>query len=588
MAASFMEIRNFEHPQKINQHLYIEIVPIKVPHHPRAHACWEPPTQLANHTSDPFCARHSDHLRLFSLLPAFFGARFLAASISTSPGVTMATQRCVGCKRWLPGKALEPHSHCVSCWPAMCSAEDWCSECSHLSLLKFQVFVKDAEKRSAKEKWAKSSGGSSEKCSRRQKLASEAPWASRFVAVESDLATMKASIAQLSAVLLPLASSSTFSGFADGGASVRPPPRLVLGVKGPRFPPRLRPCRVAAGCSGVSLSVSPLPGLAPGVGGRQSPSVSSPALELAVGGVSLCAAPRSALPPVASGVPSPTVPGPSTELSGLGKVSMCAAPLLSLALGVRPQWFVGSQLPPFQSPTRALLVAEKRDFMQDHSLVGCWVMAILQARQACLPWACLMLHWSMSSQVPPRPVDAGADPGGGVVSQVAATGWPSFSEEVDEVCDDIPSGEAGTLDEEGAASFHELITSVRECLGLPIPSSLASTLQTGVELTSGTSRPGPTPLVLPRSPLALEVCREQLGCSLGIPNPSLASAKFALPRRWASRVERGYTPEGDSCGAPPLNDEVLHLVESKDLAIARGLASTARGVRAKAGRAIGS
>ncbi|MPC70936.1 hypothetical protein E2C01_065201 [Portunus trituberculatus] len=135
----------------------------------------------------------------------------------------------------------------------------------------------------------------------------------------------------------------------------------------------------------------------------------------------------------------------------------------------------------------------------------------------------------MSSQVPPWPVDAGADPGGTVVSQAAATGWPSFSEEVDEVLDNVPSREAGTLDEEGAASFRELITSVRESLDLPMPSSLASTLQTGVERTSRTSWPGPTPLFLPRSPLALEVHREQLGCSLGIPNP--ASAKFALPRR---------------------------------------------------------
>ncbi|MPC75511.1 hypothetical protein E2C01_069901 [Portunus trituberculatus] len=97
-----------------------------------------------------------------------------------------------------------------------------------------------------------------------------------------------------------------------------------------------------------------------------------------------------------------------------------------------------------------------------------------------------------------------------------------------------------------------------------MPSSLASTLQIGVGRTSGTSQPGSTPLVLPHSLLALVVHREQLGCSLGIPNP--ASAKFALPRRWAPRRERWCTPEGDSCGAP-LNDELLHLVESKDLSV---------------------
>ncbi|MPC52549.1 hypothetical protein E2C01_046420 [Portunus trituberculatus] len=86
----------------------------------------------------------------------------------------------------------------------MCSAEDQCSECSHLSFLQFQAYVKDAEKRSAKEKkLAKSSGGSSEKRSHRQEPASEAPLASRFVAVESDLAAMKASIGQQFCCPLP-------------------------------------------------------------------------------------------------------------------------------------------------------------------------------------------------------------------------------------------------------------------------------------------------------------------------------------------------------------------------------------------------
>ncbi|MPC89659.1 hypothetical protein E2C01_084613 [Portunus trituberculatus] len=94
------------------------------------------------------------------------------------------------------------------------------------------------------------------------------------------------------------------------------------------------------------------------------------------------------------------------------------------------------------------------------------------------------------------PIDAGTDPGGAVVSQAAAMGWPSFSEEVDEVFDDFPSGEAGSPDEKGASSFHELITSVREFLGLPM-----------------------------------------------------------------------YTPEGDSCGAPPVNVELPHLVKCQDLSV---------------------
>ncbi|MPC45257.1 hypothetical protein E2C01_038952 [Portunus trituberculatus] len=112
--------------------------------------------------------------------------------------------------------------------------------------------------------------------SQRPELASEAPWASRFVTIEADLAAMKASIGQLSVVLLPLASGSAFSGFTDGGASVRPSPRLVPGVAGPRSPPSSGPSVVAAGSSGVSLCVSPLPGLAPGVSGGEAPSVPSP------------------------------------------------------------------------------------------------------------------------------------------------------------------------------------------------------------------------------------------------------------------------------------------------------------------------
>ncbi|MPC66995.1 hypothetical protein E2C01_061154 [Portunus trituberculatus] len=76
---------------------------------------------------------------------------------------------------------------------------------------------------------------------------------------------MKASVGQLSAVLLPPASGSAFSGFVDGGVSVRPPPRLVLGLRGPGSPPSLDPLVVAADSSGASLSVSLLPGLALGV-----------------------------------------------------------------------------------------------------------------------------------------------------------------------------------------------------------------------------------------------------------------------------------------------------------------------------------
>ncbi|MPC65115.1 hypothetical protein E2C01_059243 [Portunus trituberculatus] len=407
---------------------------------------------------------------------------------------------------------------------------------------------------------------------------------------------MKASIGQLSAVLLPLASGSAFSGFAESRASVHPPPRLVPAVAGSRSPPGSDPSVVAAGSSGASLSVCPLPGLVPGVSGGQALSVPSPAPELAVrlflglfwcelqygptpycGPSSECGADshcvrcfqgvfRSrwnelACSPTSWSGSAPADPVSSVASPGVGGSSLRTAPLSGKASGVCAE-------PAPTGPVSSLgLVGGGETGLHATPLPGGLpgdgnFAGSASVSSMGLPHAGL-LHGSMPSQVPPRPVDTGVDAGGTVVSQAAAMGWPSFSEEVDEVFEDVPSGEAGTPDEEGASSFHDLITSVRESLGLPMPSSLASTLQTGVKHTSGTSWPRPTPLVLPRSPLALEVRREQLGCSLGISNP--ASAKLALSRRWASRAERWYTPEGDSRGAPPLNDELLHLVESKDL-----------------------
>ncbi|MPD03086.1 hypothetical protein E2C01_098705 [Portunus trituberculatus] len=190
----------------------------------------------------------------------------------------------------------------------------------------------------------------------------------------------------------------------------------------------------------MSLHAAPLPGVAPGLSGLQAPanpisSVAGPE----VSGLSLYAA---LLSDKASGVceePAPAMPVSSLGLVGGKETGLHGVPLP----GVLPN---------------------------DGNFAGSAGMSSMG-----LPHVDL-LHGSMSLQVPHRPVDAGTDPGGAVVSQAAATGWPSFSEEVDEVFDDVPLGEAGTSDEEGAASFRELITSVRESLGLPMPSFLASTL----------------------------------------------------------------------------------------------------------------
>ena len=118
-------------------------------------------------------------------------------------------------------------------------------------------------------------------------------------------------------------------------------------------------------------------------------------------------------------------------------------------------------------------------------------------------------------------------PGTTVVSQVVGTSLPLPSLAVeDESFDeshpqsDSPAGEVPT-------PFCELIMRVREFLELPELSSQSSTLRTGVEGTSGSSRQGPTPLVLSHSPLAQEVRREQVECSLQ--NLNAASAKVSLP-----------------------------------------------------------
>ena len=115
------------------------------------------------------------------------------------------------------------------------------------------------------------------------------------------------------------------------------------------------------------------------------------------------------------------------------------------------------------------------------------------------------------------------------------------------------------------APFRELIMRVREFLELPEHSSQSSMLQTGVERTSGNSWQGPTLLVLPHSSMTQEVRREQVECSMR--NLNAVSAKLSLPQRWGLRVDRWYTPEGSSSGPPPLNVELRHLMQNRDLSM---------------------
>ena len=183
-------------------------------------------------------------------------------------------------------------------------------------------------------------------------------------------------------------------------------------------------------------------------------------------------------------------------------------------------------------------------------------------------------HWkSGGASVSYAPtVEVGVGPGAAAVSQAAGTSLPFSSLVVEDEFDESPpqgwgstAGECPTSAGEVPAPFRDLISRVREFLELPEPSSHPSTLQTGVERASGSSRLGPTPLVLPRSPLALEVRREQVDCCLR--NLGAASARLSLPQRWGFRVDRWYTPEGSSGGSLPLNEELQHLVQNKDMSV---------------------
>ncbi|MPC18794.1 hypothetical protein E2C01_011688 [Portunus trituberculatus] len=242
-------------------------------------------------------------------------------------------------------------------------------------------------------------------------------------------------------------------------------------------------------------------------------------------------------------MPSPAVPGPSKEFSGLGGVSVCVASLPSLALGGRrvqssavsgsssdSSGFRGVSFSAASLPA----VAPAASMVQTPAVSGASRefsgLGGMSLRAAPLPGVAPGLS---GLQAPTDPVSSMAGPGVSGLSLCAV----SRSGKASGVCgESAPAGPVSSLGLVGGG-------------------------ETGLHAAP---LPGGLPGDGPRSPLALEVCREQPSCSLGISNP--ASAKFALPRRWASRAERWYTP-GDSCGSPPLNDELLHLVENKDLSV---------------------
>ena len=117
----------------------------------------------------------------------------------------MSHRKCIKCCRYLLGKVLDPHSLCLRCRPDPCAGDKLCVDCRHLSENQFKCFVAFWKKGdvSKVKKWSKSSGGSEEK---RQLLESPGPsisrWTRRLEPFESDMLSVKVSLAQLSAALL--------------------------------------------------------------------------------------------------------------------------------------------------------------------------------------------------------------------------------------------------------------------------------------------------------------------------------------------------------------------------------------------------
>ena len=126
-------------------------------------------------------------------------------------------------------------------------------------------------------------------------------------------------------------------------------------------------------------------------------------------------------------------------------------------------------------------------------------------------------------------------PGTAAVGQAAGTSLPFTSLAVEDELGEHPllGGDCSA----GGSLLHfvSFFTGYIYFLDLPEPASHPSTLQTGVERASGSLRLVPPPLVLPRSPLAQEVHRQQVECCLR--NLNAATAKLPLPRRWGPRVE---------------------------------------------------
>ena len=110
--------------------------------------------------------------------------------------------------------------------------------------------------------------------------------------------------------------------------------------------------------------------------------------------------------------------------------------------------------------------------------------------------------------------------------------------------------------------FPELIMRVRELLQVPELWPQSSMLQTGVQRTSGSWRQGPTHSL---GAYWFSPCREQVQCSLR--NLNAAWAKLSLAQRWGLWVDPWYTPEGSWSGPPPLNEELPHVMQNRDLSV---------------------
>ena len=157
------------------------------------------------------------------------------------------------CRKWLPAVSVEPHTRCFDV--AVCLVDRWCDGFRHLPDRQFTAYIVGLGWRSHSVcgKRSRFSGRSSKKRHHHGDSPLEDSFPRRFVSVESDVAAIKVTLAQLSAALFSPTSGSPFSGFQL--------PALP-GVSGVAAPAVAASPLGRAGVGGVDRFATQLPGSA--------------------------------------------------------------------------------------------------------------------------------------------------------------------------------------------------------------------------------------------------------------------------------------------------------------------------------------